>query len=254
MSIITRFLTWLQSNKDALTLIGGAVAAISAGGWALFKYRRERTQSPKSSQTQAGASTPEDKSFVTQLTVWAEIDADIYVDGQKLMTINHYSGFDYAGARVRITPESVLAIKARGVEKSRRLWELCPSHAEKCEIRVGSAQLCDISLTEAERRASMGSSLDVPALLQEIRQNARHLTRAWAIERLGHIGDARAKESLIEALEDPDPWVQASAARALGRMADATALPSLKAAFARYQHKDRYGYLFEGAIKDLEFV
>jgi hypothetical protein len=255
MSTISTFLDWLKSNKDALTLVGGFMAAICAGGFALFKYRKERERTRDTAVQPSGVSQgPQDRSFVTQLKLWADIDAEVYVDGHKLMTIDHRSGFDYAASRVRITPESTLSIKARGVERNQRLWELCRSQAEACEVRVGTAQSCDISLTDAEKRASMGSALDVPGLLHEVRDNSNSSARAWAIERLGYIGDMRARDAIVGALDDPDPWVQATAASALGHLADTTVLPELVAAFARYQRKDSYGYIFERAIKDLEFA
>ena len=49
---------------------------------------------------------------------------------------------------------------------------------------------------------------------------------------LGNWGDARAVELLIEAMEDPDGHVRYYAARALGKLGDAQALPVLERAKA----------------------
>jgi V8-like Glu-specific endopeptidase len=195
-----------------------------------------------------------DKSFVTRLTVWAEIDGDVFVDGRKSMTIDHRSGFDYAGARVRIGPESTITIRSRGVEKSGRLWDLCRSNAEGCEVRVGTEQLSDISITEEEKRASMGSSTDVLSLLNDLSKSVSSSTRAWTAERLGYIGDKVAIPGLVVALADPNPYVEAVVALALARIGDPVVLPELRAAYNRYGQKQSYGYMFEGAIKDLEFA
>lgn len=195
-----------------------------------------------------------DKSFVTQLMVWAEIDGDVYVDGRKLTTIDHRSGFDYAGARVRVGPESNITIRERGVEKSAKLWDLCESHAEECRVRVGTERLSDVSITEEEKRAAMGSSLDVSNLLSELSKAVDSAARYWAAERLGYIGDKGALPGLVLALDDPDPYVQAVAATALARIGDPVILPELKGAYGRYKKKESYKYIFEAAIKELEFA
>jgi len=37
---VNEFLAWIAANKDALSLIGGAIAAVAAGVWTVLKFRR----------------------------------------------------------------------------------------------------------------------------------------------------------------------------------------------------------------------
>jgi HEAT repeat protein len=114
--------------------------------------------------------------------------------------------------------------------------------------------MSDVPLSEAEVQTSMGSSQDVPNILRDLRTETRSSARAWAAERLGYINDKTAVPGLLDALNDPDAYVQAVTATALGRIGDATVLSQLRRAYAVYQRKESYGYMFEAAIRKLEFV
>ena len=194
------------------------------------------------------------KSFVTRLTVWAEIDANIYVDGIHKMSIDHSTGLDYSGVKVRVAPNSIITIKAVSFERSVSLWSLCDAKSEDCELRVGTQQMSDIQLTEEEKITAMGNSADIPALVSELSEGIKYPVRAWAAERLGYIGGKPAIDGLLYALHDPEPYVQAIAAEALGRIGDPSVLPKLEEAYSKYSSKSSYGYMFESAIKDLKFV
>ena len=238
--------------KIFVVLLGASIALL------LILFRP--TSKPSLTDTSQGKAIMPEKtaqdsqSFVTRLKVWADIDADLYVDGRKVTTIDHRSGFDYAGAKIRSNPDSKLTIRSRGFEKTLLLWDLCRTGAEECEIRIGTDRLSDIQISEEEKRASMGSSIDVPDLLRELRDAVNSSARYWAAERLGYIGDKEAVTGLVEAMGDPEPYVQALAAEALARIGDPSALADVEAAYENYERKESYGYIFEHAIKDLKFV
>ena len=194
--------------------------------------------------------TKEQKSFVTKLWVWADFDADIYVDGEKKMKINHRSGFSYASTKVRISPSSVMTIKANSFEKKVSLWSLCKANADECQVHIGTDTNSDVQISEDEKRAAIGS--DVPRLTRELTSGKKSSARAWAAGQLGYIGGQDAIKALLKALRDRDPWVQAVAAESLGRIGDPTVLPELESAYARYAAKERWGYKFEAAIRELK--
>jgi len=194
------------------------------------------------------------KSFVTRLTVWSEIDADIYVDGTKTIRIDHSSGFDYSGAKTRISPKSEMTLKTPRFEKTVSLWSMCDENSEDCRLRVGTQSFSDIQITEEEKRIAMGDSSDIPKLLKELLQGVKYPVRYWAAERLGYIGDKSAIDGLLKALRDPEPYVQAIAAEALARIGEPSVLPIIENAYEEYNKKESYGYIFEAAIRDLKFI
>lgn len=69
-----------------------------------------------------------------------------------------------------------------------------------------------------------------------VRQGSDKYVRREAAEALGKIGDARAVESLIAALERSDSEVQAKAAEALGKISDARAIEPLIVALQAHDY------------------
>jgi hypothetical protein len=194
------------------------------------------------------------KSFVTKLTVWSEIDAYISVNGTHKIRIDHRSGFDYSGAKVRVSPNSVMTLEASGFKKTVSLWSLCDENSTECKVHVGIGHYNDIQISEEEKRTAMGGPSDIPTLVKELKEEVKYSARAWAAERLGYIGGKNATESLLQALNDPEPYVQGMSAEALGRIGDPSVLPKLEEAYASYNKEHDYGIYFEAAIRDLKFI
>jgi hypothetical protein len=239
----------------------GLVAIVPriAQGLEYLGIKRSEAPGPPEPKPTAEPTLPESNpdmsaSCVTRVTVFSEIDADIYVDGRKVTTIDHTSGFDYASGRMRWGPTSKLTIKSHGFERIVEVRDLCNTAAEDCRFRIGTGTLADVLLTKGELRTAMGSDKDIPDLLRGLRNETECSVRAWSATRLGYIGGSEAIAGLLDALADPDPWVQASAAQALGIAGDPSVLAIVRKAHDGYERKDSYGWMFEAAIKDLEFA
>jgi HEAT repeats len=194
-----------------------------------------------------------ERAYLANLTIWADFDADVYVDGRKVLSIDHTTGFDYASARIRYSDASHLSIKTRGFEKVALMVGLCDPKSDHCEIRAYSDRQSDIYISKEEKRAAMGTEADAPILAEALRQQPKYSARAWAAERLGYIGGSKSVRALVDALRDAEPYVQATAPYALGRIGDASVLPEVEAAFGTYERKESYGYMFEAAIRELRF-
>ena len=193
-------------------------------------------------------------SISTTLTVWSEVDVEVYVDNAFLMKIDNSTGFDYVRKPIRVRPSSPIMIKAPGFEITRAISDVCDLEGDECKVRVGTDRLSDISITNEQKRAAMGSGEDIPGITERLRIDPASSVRANAAERLGYIGGEEAVTALKRALRDPDDYVKAKAAEALGRLQDPSLIPIIQEAYDKYERKERYGYIFEKALKDLRFV
>jgi HEAT repeat protein len=81
----------------------------------------------------------------------------------------------------------------------------------------------------ASALGEIGDTRAVEPLIAAL-QDQVPVVREWAAQALGEIGDARAVEPLIAALQDEDPDVRKIAAGALGQIRDARAVEFLLAA------------------------
>jgi hypothetical protein len=192
--------------------------------------------------------------FVTQLHIDAEVDLEIWVDGAKRSEVRHDTGFSYGMTRARITPATELRLVGRGFERTLRPWTLCDPSEETCYLRIGRSSAAHVRISQEEYLACMGDESDVPQLRKTVLTDPTYSKRATAAERLGAIGHADCLEPLILALEDPHDYVAASAAWALGVLADPAALEPVRAAYEAYEKKESYGYMYEQAIQKLEFA
>ena len=244
-----RNLIYMISHSRVIILIllfATGIAGISLyAGW---RY----TESVKSD---AGDDSRLEGAFYPRLQIFADFDADILIDNKPRSHVDHNSGFDYALAKVRVTDNAQMAIRANGFEKTVHLIEFCDLKLPECELRIGNDTRADIRSDDNELIKAMGSPSDIPHLVGELKSNPSHSARAWAAERLGYISDrSSVSDLLLAAQEDPDPYVQAQAASALGRIGDSSVLATLREAFQNYNKKESYGYMFEAAISSLEQV
>ncbi len=81
---------------------------------------------------------------------------------------------------------------------------------------------------------SMGT-FAVEPLIEVLKKGDNNYNRASAAELLGGIGDSRAVEPLISALEDPDKSVRSEVAKALANIGDSRAITSLHDLYKRTQ-------------------
>jgi hypothetical protein len=168
------------------------------------------------------------------------------------MWVDHRSGYDYASAEVTLSLDSELTVRAEGLTRTIPLRRCFVPGARTCEIRARQYQPCEVLLTQDEVRRAMGNARDVPSLCHELLSEATY-ARAWAAKRLGHIGGVEAVAGLLTAMRsDEDPYIQAVAASALGKSGTSDVLPELAAAYAAYPGKSSYGYMFEGARREIE--
>jgi hypothetical protein len=192
------------------------------------------------------------KVFTTKLWVRSEIDTDIFVDGQLQMSVDHGSGFDSANATVSASLDSVVTVKAREILRSIRFRDFSLPGSQECKLHIGTKETSNVRITEEEKRAAIGNSSDVPDIVQELVVNTQYSRRAWAAKRLGYIGDKAATDPLLKAAQgDPDPYVQAQAAYALGLIGETSVMPELEKAYRAYSSKPRWGWMFEAALQRL---
>jgi len=192
--------------------------------------------------------------------VHSEVDLDVLIDGERVLTVDHSQGFDYAMGSVVVYPDSQIVFRGAGFEVARLARLLVDAHTQKAKASVGSdSTQRNILLTKDQVKRAMGKPSDVPDIVRTLSASRDHHERAWAAKRLGYIGDAAAVPPLAKLLNevhsnqnDHDAWVQANAAEALGRIGDPSALPALKRAFDDYPNKKSYGYMFEAAIRRLQ--
>lgn len=190
-----------------------------------------------------------------RMTIWSEVDTDILLDGEYVTAVDHTTGFDYAAAHVTIAPSSRLTFKGRSFEISCPVTRFVDPGERTLEARVGTGRDYDVVISDEQKRAAMGTSADLPRLTENLRTHVQSSVRYDAANRLGYIGDRSAVPALLEALRsDPDPYVQACVAEALGRIGDVSVAPAVQQAFDAYERKDSYGYMFEAALRDLEFL
>jgi len=209
-------------------------------------------------QKQPSTKTPigdfEDLMYI-ELTVWSEVDTEIYVDGEFLMKVDHASGFDYAGGRVNVHPQSKIFFKSPSFEITKSAAKIVNLEEQKCEIRIGTQRFSDIIITDQQKRDAMGTKADIPQLIEMLLNEVSSSVRYTAAKRLGYIGDNSAVPALIEALKnDPDAYVKARIALALGQIGDVSAIPILQDEYENYDRKPSYGDMFESALRDLEFI
>jgi HEAT repeats len=190
-----------------------------------------------------------------RMTVWSEVDTDILLDGEYITSVDHASGFDYASANVTISPSSRLTFKSPSFELTYPVIRFIDPEKRVLEARIGTERNCDVSINREQKLAAMGTADDVPNLTEELLTNVKKSVRYAAANRLGYIGDRSAVPALLEALQsDPDPYALACVATALGRIGDVSVIPALQQAFDAYEGKASYGYMFEAALRDLEFL
>jgi len=119
------------------------------------------------------------------------------------------------------------AIDERGFAPG-ALEALSPTHHRALEAQ---AQALLPSL-RGEDRDTVGKILDRLGTVDKARRKAhskRAVVRAEAGEFLGESGTPEVATDLVELLKDPDPKVRWAAARGLGRLGDASAVPMLLA-------------------------
>lgn len=203
------------------------------------------------------SATPADLSVI-RLTVWSPVDTEILVDDAFVMKVDRgATGFDYRGTNVPVHGGSQITFKSSGFEIRAPVSRFWTETGNQVDIHIGTGSFADVFITEEQLRAGMGSDADVPALIDELQHATAYDARAWAAERLGYIGNDAAVPALIAALNDPIDvrgWVAANAARALARIGDVSALPAVQNAYDNYAFKDSYGYIFEAALRDLNFI
>jgi len=191
----------------------------------------------------------------TNLYIWSEIDVEIYVDGSKVMTIDHRSGFSYSSAKVQIQISSTMTVKARGLERTIDLWDFYIPGSPFCKMHVGTESFKEVQISEDERRVAMGNQSDLPVLFEELSTGTEYPVRAWAAERLGYIGGEKTIQVLVKAMhEDPEPYVQAMAAYALGRIGEQSVMPEIEKALEAYSIEVSYGYMFDAACRSLSAI
>jgi TIR domain/HEAT repeats len=192
--------------------------------------------------------------------VQSEVNLDVLIDGERVLTVDHSQGFSYATGNVVVHPDSRIVFRGAGFEVARLARLLVDARTRKAEAWVGSdSTRCNILLTKDQVKRAMGERSDVPDIVRTLSASQDGNERAWAAERLGYIGDVAAVPALVEVLKgvhsgqgDADSWVQAQAAEAIGRIGDPSALPVLKRAFDDYPNKGSHGYMFEAAIRHLQ--
>lgn len=190
-----------------------------------------------------------------EITVWSEVDTDVFLDGEYLMKVDHSSGFDYAVARINTHPSSEITFKSPSFEITKRVTQVADLQKGKCEIRIGTQRMSDIAITEKQKKEAMGREADIPIIIEHLLKEVSSSARYTAARKLGYIGEKSAIPALIEALKsDPDPYVKACIAEALGRIGDVSVIPILEEEFEKYDRKPSYGYIFEAALRDLNFI
>src|SRR5262245_14803133 len=118
------------------------------------------------------------------------------------------------------------------------------------DMRIYSSTDQLIRLLRAGRRAVrvqaiksltvLDATSAVPQFIEiALDQEEHHVTRSWAIDGLGKLGDRRAVPALIELLDDDDPHNRMVAALSLGRIGDEAALGPMATAKARASWRRR---------------
>ena len=85
----------------------------------------------------------------------------------------------------------------------------------------------DILVRAAAAEALIGLRVVTPLVNMLGDSNIDKISRNFAAEALGKLGDQRAVDPLIKALQDSERWVHRSAAEALGKLGDTRAVEPL---------------------------
>jgi hypothetical protein len=190
-----------------------------------------------------------------RMTIWSEVNTDILIDGEYVTSVDHTTGFDYASANITISPSSQITFKGSNFEITRSVIRCVDPEKRTLEVRVGANRNCDVVISEEQKIAAMGTPEDIPRLTADLLTDVKSSVRYTAAKRLGYIGDRAAVPALLKALDtDVDPYVLACVAIALARIGDVSVIPALQKAFEDYDRKESYGYMFEAALRDLEFL
>jgi hypothetical protein len=188
-----------------------------------------------------------------EIEVDSAVDLELFVDGDQVLHVDHSGGFARGTGQAAIRPDSVLTFRARRLTIEKKAAAFMPEQGRSMQIRVGAESQSNIRLNDQQMRQAMGTKADIPKLVSTLNTATDYSARAWAAERLGYIGGPDAVSALIKALKDPNEWVMAQAAEALGRVGDPSASQPISDAYDSYTHKNRYGYILENAIDRLKF-
>lgn len=197
-----------------------------------------------------------------ELTVESEVDVDVLIDGDYIMSVERTKGISSASSRVRVHPSSRITFrnKSAGIKKRGPIARFIDISSKKANVKIGTSPLSDIIITAEEKRKAieeqkqeaMSLSADIAKLLST---DGDKSVRIEAVTRLGEIADKSAIPALVQALkEDPSPYVKSLAAKALGRIGDASVLPDIMEVYEDEEVRRRFSHLIEPAIEKLEFI
>ncbi len=140
--------------------------------------------------------------------------------------------------------EEVLRCAARVLSKYRGFFDTVPTYFENRRGSCSSSH-ADYDWLDGFAAYALGNDRAVELLINAL-NHSDHQVRCLAAEVLGEIGDERAVEPLINALNDSDHWVRRLAAEVLGQIGDDRAVEPLITAL-----NHSYGWVRDNAARAL---